>query len=95
MGEDPQGVPYNLLPLLAQVAIGKRDKLLVFGDGRAAVSHSGGPYGLRFLTKLTVDYASKDGTAIRDYIHILDLAKGIWSRSTTSVSITPVSERGI
>ena len=33
MGEDPQGVPYNLLPLLAQVAIGKRDKLLVFGDG--------------------------------------------------------------
>ena len=33
MGEDPQGVPYNLLPLLAQVAIGKREKLLVFGDG--------------------------------------------------------------
>lgn len=54
MGEDPQGVPYNLLPLLAQVAIGKKDKLLVFGD----------------------DYASSDGTAIRDYIHILDLAKG-------------------
>ncbi|KIV99205.1 UDP-glucose 4-epimerase GalE [Verruconis gallopava] len=54
MGEDPQGVPYNLLPLLAQVATGKREKLLVFGD----------------------DYASKDGTAIRDYIHILDLANG-------------------
>ncbi|KAL2429531.1 Bifunctional protein GAL10 [Exophiala dermatitidis] len=54
MGEDPSGVPYNLLPLLAQVATGKRDKLLVFGD----------------------DYASKDGTAIRDYIHILDLANG-------------------
>ncbi|KAI9836629.1 MAG: UDP-glucose-4-epimerase [Sarea resinae] len=54
MGEDPQGVPYNLLPLLAQVAVGKREKLLVFGD----------------------DYASKDGTAIRDYIHILDLSKG-------------------
>lgn len=54
MGEDPQGVPYNLLPLLAQVAVGKREKLLVFGD----------------------DYASKDGTAIRDYIHILDLANG-------------------
>lgn len=33
MGEDPQGVPYNLLPLLAQVAVGKREKLLVFGDG--------------------------------------------------------------
>ena len=54
MGENPLGVPYNLLPLLAQVAIGKREKLLVFGD----------------------DYASKDGTAIRDYIHVLDLAKG-------------------
>ncbi|KAI8942567.1 UDP-glucose-4-epimerase [Plenodomus lindquistii] len=54
MGENPLGVPYNLLPLLAQVAIGKREKLLVFGD----------------------DYASKDGTAIRDYIHVLDLARG-------------------
>lgn len=54
MGEDPAGIPFNLLPLLAQVATGKREKLLVFGD----------------------DYASKDGTAIRDYIHILDLAQG-------------------
>ncbi|CAI6082597.1 hypothetical protein V2G26_005492 [Clonostachys chloroleuca] len=54
MGEDPQGVPYNLLPLLGQVATGQREKLLVFGD----------------------DYASRDGTAIRDYIHVLDLAKG-------------------
>lgn len=34
MGEDPQGVPYNLLPLLGQVATGKREKLLVFGDGK-------------------------------------------------------------
>ena len=77
MGEDPQGVPYNLLPLLAQVAIGKRDKLLVFGDGRTAVSHShSGPYATRFLTELTTDYSSKDGTAIRDYIHVLDLAQG-------------------
>lgn len=78
MGEDPQGVPYNLLPLLAQVAIGKRDKLLVFGDGRTAISltDGGGPYGTRVLTKLTADYASHDGTAIRDYIHILDLARG-------------------
>jgi len=77
MGEDPQGVPYNLLPLLAQVAIGKRDKLLVFGDGRTAISQShAGPYARRFLTELTADYASKDGTAIRDYIHILDLAQG-------------------
>lgn len=54
MGEDPQGIPFNLLPLLAQVATGKREKLLVFGD----------------------DYASHDGTAIRDYIHILDLSAG-------------------
>lgn len=54
MGEDPSGVPYNLLPLLAQVATGKREKLLVFGD----------------------DYKSHDGTAIRDYIHILDLSAG-------------------
>ena len=34
MGEDPQGVPYNLLPLLGKVATGERDKLLVFGDGK-------------------------------------------------------------
>lgn len=77
MGEDPQGVPYNLLPLLAQVAIGKRDKLLVFGDGRTAISQShAGPYAERFLTQLTADYASNDGTAIRDYIHIVDLTQG-------------------
>ncbi|KAI5303209.1 UDP-glucose-4-epimerase [Ascosphaera atra] len=54
MGEDPEGVPFNLLPLLAQVATGQREKILVFGD----------------------DYDSADGTAIRDYIHILDLAEG-------------------
>lgn len=79
MGEDPRGVPYNLLPLLAQVAIGKREKLLVFGDGKSAVSFTApyGPYtSTRLLTPLTTDYASVDGTAIRDYIHILDLANG-------------------
>lgn len=54
MGEDPQGVPYNLLPLLGKVATGEREKLLVFGN----------------------DYASRDGTAIRDYIHVMDLAQG-------------------
>lgn len=55
MGEDPLGVPNNLLPFLAQVATGRRDKLLVFGD----------------------DYeGSRDGTPIRDYIHVVDLAKG-------------------
>jgi UDP-glucose 4-epimerase len=78
MGEDPSGVPYNLLPLLAQVAVGKRDKLLVFGNGRQAISHSvrKGAYRRRFLTQFPIDYPSTDGTAIRDYIHILDLAKG-------------------
>lgn len=54
MGEDPLGDPFNLLPLLAQVATGQREKLLVFGD----------------------DYDSRDGTCIRDYIHVVDLAKG-------------------
>ncbi|SPN98468.1 probable UDP-glucose 4-epimerase Gal10 [Cephalotrichum gorgonifer] len=54
MGEDPHGVPYNLLPLLGKVATGEREKILVFGD----------------------DYDSKDGTAIRDYIHVMDLARG-------------------
>ena len=39
MGEDPQGVPYNLLPLLAQVALGKREKLLVFGNGGFSNKH--------------------------------------------------------
>lgn len=40
MGEDPAGVPYNLLPLLAQVAVGRREKLLVFGDGTTSPTHS-------------------------------------------------------
>ncbi|KAI2628342.1 hypothetical protein GGS21DRAFT_527529 [Xylaria nigripes] len=54
MGEDPQGIPYNLLPLLGKVATGERPKILVFGN----------------------DYPSRDGTAIRDYIHVVDLARG-------------------
>ncbi|KAK9475199.1 uncharacterized protein V1510DRAFT_410291 [Dipodascopsis tothii] len=54
MGEDPLGVPNNLLPFLAQVATGRREKLQVFGN----------------------DYASRDGTPLRDYIHVVDLAKG-------------------
>lgn len=41
MGEDPQGVPYNLLPLLGKVATGDRDKLLVFGDGKDTISGLG------------------------------------------------------
>lgn len=54
MGEDPLGEPYNLFPLLAQVATGRRENIKVFGT----------------------DYDSHDGTAIRDYIHVMDLAKG-------------------
>jgi UDP-glucose 4-epimerase len=54
MGEDPQGVPNNLMPYIAQVAVGRRDKLRVFGN----------------------DYATPDGTGVRDYIHVMDLAEG-------------------
>ncbi len=54
MGEDPNGIPNNLMPFITQVAIGKREKLNVFGN----------------------DYATKDGTGIRDYIHVVDLALG-------------------
>jgi UDP-glucose 4-epimerase len=54
IGEDPQGIPNNLMPFIAQVAVGKLDKLRVFGD----------------------DYPTVDGTGVRDYIHVVDLAKG-------------------
>jgi UDP-glucose 4-epimerase len=54
LGEDPQGIPNNLVPFIAQVAVGRLDKLLVFGD----------------------DYPTPDGTALRDYIHVEDLAAG-------------------
>ncbi len=54
IGEDPNGIPNNLLPYVSQVAIGKRDKVSVFGG----------------------DYATPDGTGVRDYIHVVDLAKG-------------------
>lgn len=54
IGEDPRGIPANILPYISQVAIGKREKLLVFGG----------------------DYDTADGTAVRDYIHVVDLAKG-------------------
>ena len=54
IGEDPAGIPNNLMPYIAQVAVGKRDKLTVFGS----------------------DYPTKDGTGVRDYIHVMDLAAG-------------------
>jgi UDP-glucose 4-epimerase len=54
IGEDPQGIPNNLMPFIAQVCVGRREKLSVFGN----------------------DYETKDGTGVRDYIHVVDLAKG-------------------
>lgn len=54
IGEDPSGIPNNLMPFIAQVAVGKREKLMVFGD----------------------DYDTVDGTGVRDYIHVMDLAEG-------------------
>ncbi len=54
LGEDPRGIPNNLMPYIAQVAIGKRDKLHIFGN----------------------DYDTADGTGVRDYIHVVDLAEG-------------------
>ncbi|KYN85320.1 UDP-glucose 4-epimerase [Vibrio cidicii] len=54
LGEDPQGIPNNLLPFVAQVAVGRREKLGVFGN----------------------DYPTPDGTGVRDYIHVVDLADG-------------------
>jgi UDP-glucose 4-epimerase len=54
IGEDPKGMPNNLLPFVAQVAVGRRDRLNVFGG----------------------DYDTPDGTGVRDYIHVVDLAQG-------------------
>src|SRR5690554_5104883 len=54
IGEDPNGIPNNLLPYIAQVAVGKLKELSVFGD----------------------DYNTEDGTGVRDYIHVVDLAQG-------------------
>lgn len=54
IGEDPNGIPNNLMPYVAQVAIGKLERLAIFGD----------------------DYPTHDGTGVRDYIHVMDLAEG-------------------
>jgi UDP-glucose 4-epimerase len=54
IGEDPNGIPNNLMPFIAQTAVGKRESLSVFGN----------------------DYNTVDGTGVRDYIHVVDLAKG-------------------
>jgi len=54
LGEDPQGIPNNLVPYVMQVAVGRRDQVNVFGN----------------------DWDTSDGTGVRDYIHVLDLAAG-------------------
>ena len=54
IGEDPRGIPNNLMPYITQVAVGRREKLSIFGD----------------------DYDTHDGTGVRDYIHVVDLARG-------------------
>ena len=54
MGENPRGIPNNLMPYITKVAIGRREKLSIFGN----------------------DYPTPDGTCVRDYIHVMDLAKG-------------------
>ena len=54
IGEDPKGIPNNLMPYLTQVAVGKREKLYIFGN----------------------DYPTSDGTGVRDYLHVVDLARG-------------------
>ncbi|WP_280570389.1 UDP-glucose 4-epimerase GalE [Chromohalobacter sp. 296-RDG] len=54
IGEDPQGIPNNLMPFISQVAIGRRDGLSIFGS----------------------DYPTEDGTCVRDYLHVVDLAVG-------------------
>lgn len=70
IGEDPQGIPNNLVPYISQVAIGARKRLSVFGG----------------------DYPTTDGTGVRDYIHVVDLAKGHlsalnWMQGNSGVGI--------
>lgn len=77
MGEDPNGIPNNLMPYITQVAIGKREYLNVWGN----------------------DYDTPDGTGVRDYIHVVDLAlghiKAVEKQKTMKVSsyITLAQER--
>lgn len=81
IGEDPQGTPNNLMPFVAQVAVGRRPHLNIFGN----------------------DYATPDGTGVRDYIHVVDLATGHlkalealdrWSQSTECLTVNLGTGKG-
>lgn len=70
MGEDPSGIPNNLMPFVTQVAVGKRSLLQVFGN----------------------DYDTPDGTGVRDYIHVVDLALGhvkalMWQQESSGIGV--------
>lgn len=70
IGEDPNGIPNNLMPYISQVAVGRREQLTVFGN----------------------DYPTVDGTGVRDYIHVMDLAEGhvralVWLQNQTGVHV--------
>ncbi len=77
IGEDPHGMPNNLMPFVAQVAVGQRERLQVFGN----------------------DYDTADGTGVRDYIHVWDLAQGhvaalrhlFERRKSVTVNLGPVA----
>jgi UDP-glucose 4-epimerase len=72
IGEDPQGIPNNLVPYIAQVAVGKRECLSVYGN----------------------DYPTHDGTGVRDYIHVVDLARGhvaAWNKLCTGSGLFVVN----
>ena len=79
IGEDPKGIPNNLIPYITQVAIGKLERLGVFGD----------------------DYDTHDGTGVRDYIHVVDLAIGHVTcsreteRESRSIRIQPWNRKWI
>ena len=73
IGEDPKGVPNNLIPYICQVAVGKLKELSIFG----------------------ADYPTVDGTGVRDYIHVVDLAKGHLKALEKIQSIEKVSGKGI
>ena len=68
IGEDPKGIPNNLLPYIAQVAVGKLEKIHIFGN----------------------DYPTKDGTGVRDYIHVVDLAQGHLKALEKKTNVTGV-----